>query len=158
MSLATPGRPSVLNVVTANTRTDPGKNLLTRFTGQRCNIRKIFPDDTTCCLTAADVNDAIKVLSKHKDISLVAADMPHSLNRCAICLLMRAYFQAIPFLLISEDNTLDQTTCIHCSRNWGVLLVNRSFALNAPSHHLTRRIAPEHSCSKRNWQVADEDS
>jgi hypothetical protein len=128
-----------------------------RRSDRRLDMLKQFTDDSGCCLVLPDANDVIKALSDYKDISLVVGDMPHTANRCAVCLLMRAYFPAVPFLLISEDNTLDQLACIHCPRNCGVTLANRSLALIAPRPSLTRRVVPNHSSFKGTLYAADEE-
>ena len=146
MSLPGRSRIAYSDVPAADVRTAPVKILVAGAHSRRFGIQKIFGHDASCCLIAAGANDVIRVLSDHEDISLVAVDLPHSPTRCAICLFTRAYLPAIPFLLISEENTLDQLACIHCPRNCRAKLANRSLTLNTAQGH--QMITPSISLRK----------
>jgi len=157
MNSLEPSRTARLNIPNVYTRNIPFKILLAGVNSRKAHIWKTFSERASSCLIATNTDNAIEILSNQTDISLVAVDMPHSPNRCVLCLFMRTYFPAIPFLLISEDNTLDHMACIHCSKNCSATLVNRTLGLNVQKRCLTCRAAPEDSL-KANRYVADGDS
>ena len=140
-------RNTLLGMTAADTQSAPSKILLA---GDRLSldVLKGFTGEVGGCFTATDVTHVISILSDQKGISLVAAEMPHSPDRCAICLLMRAYFPTIPFLLISEEKTIDRLSCTHCPRNCGVRFHDQYRFLKVTPPHSTHRVAPQHSCLK----------